>query len=93
MEIDFNAIIAGFIFFGGAKAIQAAVEWCKRLGNIPNWGLAILPVFFGLVINLCGMYALGYVALGFKAVFVFSLMGILAGFMAMGLYDDKQVVK
>lgn len=90
MDFDFKAIVTALIFFGGIKAIQAAVEWCKTIGKIPNWGLAVLPVFFGLLINVGGIAALGYFQeFGTIAIIASIIMGFVSGFAAMGLYDDR----
>ena len=96
MEIDFKLVITTLIFFGGVKAIQAAVEWCKRLSvkELPKWSLALLPVFFGLLINVGGCWTLGYFQeFGTVAIVASVIMGILAAFTSMGLYDDKQTTK
>ena len=90
MNLDFKEIVAGFLFFGGIKAIQAAVEWCKRFGELPKWALALLPVVFGLLINVGGVFALGLVSEhGTIAIVASIIMGIVSAFAAMGLYDDR----
>lgn len=91
MELDFKEIVAGLLFLGGTKAIQAAVEWCKRIGELPKWSLAILPVVFGLLINVGGIGALGYFKeYGTIAIVASIIMGFVSGFAAMGLYDDRK---
>ena len=90
MELNFREIIAAILFFGGTKAIQAAVEWCKRFGELPKWALALLPVVFGLLINVGGVFALGLVnEYGTIAIVASIIMGIVSAFAAMGLYDDR----
>lgn len=97
MDLEyFKLVITAIIFAGGIKAIQAAVEWCKRLSvkELPKWSLALLPVFFGLLINVGGLWTLGYFQeFGRVAIAASIIIGVVAGFMAMGLYDDKQPVK
>jgi len=88
-----KAVITGLLFFGGIKAIQAAVEWCKTFGTLPKWALALLPVVFGLLINVGGCWTLGYFQeFGRIAVVASIIMGFVSGFAAMSLYDDRQAI-
>lgn len=92
MEFDFRLIVVSFIFFGGVKAIEAAIEWIKRMADLPKWALGLIPVGFGLLINVGGIAALGYFSShGIIAIVASIIMGFIAGFAAMGLYDDRSV--
>ncbi|MAE82910.1 MAG: hypothetical protein CMB80_09260 [Flammeovirgaceae bacterium] len=92
MDIDFKEIILAILFVGGVKAIKAATEWFKRLFTIeaPKWSLAIFPIAVGLLINVGGVAGLGYFQeFGTIAIVASIIMGFIAAFTAMDLYDDR----
>ena len=92
MDIDFKEIVLAILFIGGVKAIKAATEWYKRLLDVepPKWSLAVFPVAVGLLINVGGVASLGYFAeFGTIAIVASIIMGFVAAFTAMDLYDDR----